>query len=98
MKLNLLLLACAWTLSAHAENWPQWRGPALNGTSPDKGLPVTFSPTEGVKWAADMPGISGATPVVWGDRVFVMSPDAQNDQWLMCLSRKDGSILWKRNI
>lgn len=86
------------TLSASAENWPQWRGPAFNGSSPEKGLPVKFSMTEGVKWSAPLPGISGATPVVWGDRVFVMSPDGQKNQWLTCLARKDGAVLWKEIV
>lgn len=98
MKLHTLIAACALTLAAQAENWPQWRGPAFNGTSPDKNLPEKFSPTEGVKWSVDMPGVSGATPVVWGDRVFVMSPDGGKDQWLICVSRADGKILWKRSV
>ena len=98
MKLPALIFACAFAASAHAENWTQWRGPAFNGTSPEKGLPEKFSPTEGVKWSVEMPGISGATPIIHGDRVFEMSPDASNDQWLMCLSRADGKVLWKRNI
>ncbi len=100
MKLALQLITCTFTLlaSTSAENWPQWRGPAFNGTSQEKGLPVKFSITEGVKWSAPMPGISGATPVVWGDRIFVMSPDAAKNQWLICLARKDGSVLWKQNV
>ncbi len=98
MKLATLILASALTLAAQAENWPQWRGPAFNGTSTEKGLPEKFSMTEGVKWSVDMPGISGATPVVWGDRIFVMSPDATKEQWLICVSRADGKVLWKRSI
>ena len=99
MKFHVRALAAAFTCTAaHAENWPQWRGPALTGTSPETGLPVKFSTTEGVKWAVDMPGISGATPIVWGDKVFVMSPDAQKDQWLICVSRTDGKVLWKQKV
>jgi outer membrane protein assembly factor BamB len=99
MKFNALLVTALFTaFSSQAENWPQWRGPLLNGTSPEKGLPVQFSATEGVKWSIDLPGISGATPVIWEDRVFVMSPDAQKDQWLICVDRKDGKILWKQKV
>ena len=97
MKLHILAAALILS-SAHAENWPQWRGPNFNGTSPEQGLPAQWSQTEGVKWSADLPGISGATPVVWGDRVFVMSPDAQREQLLICLSRKDGKVLWKQSV
>jgi outer membrane protein assembly factor BamB len=99
MKLPSILAATIATVTlAYAENWPQWRGPSFNGTSPDKNLPVKFSATEGVKWSVDMPGISGATPIVWGDRVFVMSPDSGKDQWLICIARKDGAVLWKAKV
>ena len=99
MKFHALILAVASTFtSAQAENWPQWRGPEFNGTSPEKGLPVQFSQTEGVKWSVAMPGISGSTPIVWGEKVFVMSPDADKNQWLICLNRADGKELWKNNI
>ena len=98
MKPHSLALACLFTLAAHAENWPQWRGPALNGTSPEKNLPTEWSAEKGVKWSVELPGISGATPIIWGDRVFVMSPDAQREQWLICISRTTGKELWKRSV
>ncbi len=99
MKLHALCLAVAITLSTtQAENWPHWRGPALNGSSSEKGLPTQFSPTENVKWSLDLPGISGATPIIWDDKVFVMSPDAQKDQWLICVGRTDGKVLWKQKL
>ena len=28
---------------AHAENWPQWRGPSLNGVSTEKNLPAKWT-------------------------------------------------------
>ncbi len=99
MKFHALILAVASTFTtAHAENWPQWRGPSFAGTSSEKGLPTQFSTTDGVKWALDLPGISGATPIVFGDKVFVMSPDAAKEQWLICVNRLDGKVLWKRSL
>jgi outer membrane protein assembly factor BamB len=60
--------------AAHAdENWPQWRGPALNGTSTSTGLPEKWSETENIKWKAKLPSWSGSTPIIWGDRIFVAS-------------------------
>ena len=63
------------TPTLRAENWANWRGPNFNGATTDKNLPVTFSRNEGVAWSAPMPGPSGATPVVWGDYVFISSTD-----------------------
>jgi len=58
------------------ENWPQWRGPSHNGTSDSAGLPLTWSETQNVKWKVPLPSWSGATPAIWGDRIFVASPSA----------------------
>src|SRR5205809_1046483 len=62
-------------VSAHGENWPQWRGPNFNGATTEKNLPTTFSKTENVIWSAPLPGPSGSSPVIWGDYVFVASTD-----------------------
>ena len=84
---------------AAAENWPQWRGPFLNGSTTETNLPTTFSPTKNVVWVADVPAGGGATPIIWGDRVFLsaMEPDSKK-LWAMCLNRVDGAILWKREV
>jgi outer membrane protein assembly factor BamB len=96
----LLTVAGLITLTSHsarAENWPQWRGPAFNGSTTEKGLPTTFSKTENVLWAADMPGPSAATPIIWNDRVFVSSVDQQaGTLQALCLDRASGKILWQR--
>ena len=98
MRLQFALLAAlSLTLAARAENWPQWRGPAFNGSSPEKDLPETWT-KETVKWSAPLPGPSGATPVVWGDSVFVTSPDKQKNLLLLCLDRKDGKVRWQKQV
>ena len=94
-------------------NWPQWRGPHGNGVSAATGLPTTWSATENVLWSTPLPSWSGGSPVVWGDRVFVTSPSEPVDDlrlWatgsdpggdallLLCLSRRDGSELWRRQL
>ena len=39
-----------------AENWPQWRGPTLNGISNEKNLPINWTPEENIAWKLAMPG------------------------------------------
>lgn len=57
-----------------ADEWPQWRGPRLDGTSlTARNLPVRWSETENVVWRTKLPSWSAATPIVWGDTVFVTS-------------------------
>src|SRR5690349_18735034 len=56
-----------------AENWPNWRGPRGDGTSLDPAVPTHWSETENIAWKVDVPGLGHASPVVWGNRVFVCS-------------------------
>jgi outer membrane protein assembly factor BamB len=97
-KLSLcgLLLAAASARPAPGADWPQWRGPALDGSSPEQGLPQKWTATEGVRWRTPLPGFSGATPAVQGDRIFVSSPNAEKDLLLFCLNRRDGKVLWQK--
>jgi len=69
MRLGILLLLA--TLSASADNWPQWRGPNADGVSAETGLPVTWSATENVAWKVPLEGWGTSTPIVWEDRVFI---------------------------
>src|SRR5688572_6908575 len=86
-------------IQASAADWPQWRGPLLNGSSPDeKGLPETWSKTENVLWKTPLPGPSGATPVISGDLVFVSSPDAEKNLNLLAIDRKTGEVRWKKMV
>ncbi|MDB6152557.1 MAG: Pyrrolo-quinoline quinone [Chthoniobacteraceae bacterium] len=94
----LIAIALASSLNANAENWAQWRGPAFNGTSPEANLPSNWSATEGVKWSTPLPGISGATPAIWEDSIFVSSPDANKNLLLFCLDRKDGKVRWQKQV
>ena len=43
-----------------AEDWPQWRGPSLNGHSSDRALPLNWSATENVTWKLAVPTVSGS--------------------------------------
>jgi len=95
-------------------NWPQWRGPNSNGSTPTaRDLPVTWTETENVLWRAKMPSWSAATPIVWGDVVFVTSAEegfvtlgggrrssegSPDKVFLLAVNRKDGSIRWQRQI
>ena len=65
---GVLMLAGA---TLFADNWPNWRGPTLNGVSTETGLPTTWSATENIAWKLPLPAYSGSTPIIWGDTVFL---------------------------
>src|SRR5262249_50095103 len=54
-------------------NWHHWRGPNADGTAPKGAPPVTWDEHTHVKWKAPLEGRGSATPIVWGDRVFVLT-------------------------
>ncbi len=84
---------------AAAAEWPHWRGPSYNGSSPEANLPVKWSTTDNVRWTAELPGPSAATPIIWGDYVFVSSTDAENNQLkALCFRRTDGKLLWQHVV
>ena len=98
LRLRLLVLIwVATTAAASAEHWPQWRGPLLNGVSREMGLPLRWSPTENVAWKLAMPDLSGATPIVWGDRVFLTVAEG-GQLFLWAVDRANGSVAWKRPL
>jgi len=83
--------------AALAENWPQWRGPALNGISSEKNLPVKWSPTENIAWKLPLAERSGATPIIWGDHIFLNVAE-QGKLYLWNVNRKSGEVRWKKHL
>lgn len=83
---------------ARADNWPQWRGPTLNGISLEKNLPVSWSKTENVAWRLKLPGRAGSTPVVWGDRIFLTSVGEDNTTLLLMAVTTSGKVLWRHEL
>jgi outer membrane protein assembly factor BamB len=95
-----LVIACAAIGTLYAENWPQWRGPKLNGVSSETGLPITWTPTENIAWKLAMPSRSGATPIIWNDTVFlnVALQDGAGDIELWAVNKATGAVQWKSPV
>ena len=62
----------AGNIQVRAANWPQFRGRQASGVGDGK-PPTTWDVETGrnVKWKARIPGLGHASPIVWGDRVFL---------------------------
>jgi outer membrane protein assembly factor BamB len=72
----LLLFAAASADDADPERlnqWPHWRGPLENGVAPKGDPPLEWSEAKNIRWKVELPGSGSATPVVWGDKLFVLS-------------------------
>jgi outer membrane protein assembly factor BamB len=95
---TLLLVTLMGPLTGLAADWPQWRGPAGNGSTPEANLPDSCDPAQ-AKWTTPLPGASHATPVVWGGRIFLTSIERATKSVLgLCLDAADGRILWQQRL
>jgi len=55
------------------DNWHQWRGPEATGVAPKGNPPAEWSATKNIKWKVAVPGRGSASPIVWGDRIFILT-------------------------
>jgi outer membrane protein assembly factor BamB len=82
------------------ENWPGWRGPRGDGTvrgAPN--LPVDFDISKDTVWKTKIPGVGHASPVIWEDRIFLVSADEESQaRSLMCFDRISGEIKWSKGV
>ncbi len=106
-----LAVAIAFTISfttatTSADNWGHWRGEGGNGVASQANPPTEWSDSNHIKWKVVIPGRGSGSPIVWEDRVFVVTSvptDASADGAsqalrfvLMCLDRTTGDTLWER--
>jgi len=98
---SLVLSTFLLTAAALAENWPGWRGPRGDGTSLATNLPRHWdgATNNNILWKVRIPGEGHASPIVWKDRIFLVTCLRENEQRaLLCLDRQSGETLWKRNV
>lgn len=55
------------------KNWHHWRGPYATGVAADANPPISWSETENIRWKVAIPGIGHATPIIWGDKIFIQT-------------------------
>jgi len=67
----MTVVAASWHEMESA--WPQWRGPLANGTSAKAKPPIEWSETKNVRWKIPLPGKGHSSPIVFGDRVYLLA-------------------------
>ena len=100
-RASLITFAAGLLLTtAHAENWPAWRGDVLgSGRTTETKLPLEWDEEKNVRWRVPLPDRGNSTPVIWGDRIFVtQSIESDNFRGLLCFDRNDGALLWKKGV
>jgi len=85
--------------SVYTEDWPMWRGPRLDGSSHEKGVPIKWSASENIAWKAKIPGVGHSSPIVLGDRVYLTSALLKEEKrMLYCFDRLKGTLLWEKEV
>jgi outer membrane protein assembly factor BamB len=95
-----------------ADNWGHWRGPTGNGVAQSAHPPVQWSSTKNVKWKAAIPGRGSGSPIIWKNRVFVVTAVPINAALtvnesaqkakpkllfkILCFEGENGQLLWEK--
>lgn len=94
---TLLLLV---TVPARAADWSEWRGPARDGISAERGLPEKWSPTgDNLAWKAPYGGRSA--PIVMNGRVYLQNTAEKGEreqERVMCFDAATGKLLWEHHF
>src|SRR5436190_23885841 len=93
------LLVLSSTLCVAASDWPQWRGPQRNGSSPETGLLKEW-PRNGpaLRWKVADAGSGYSTPSVVGDRLYLLGSEGLDDEFVRAISVKDGKRAWSTRL
>ena len=82
--------------STPAQEWTRFRGPNGQGHSAATNLPERWTEAD-LNWKVALPGQGHSSPVLWGDKIFLMSADAGTaTRYVLCLAAADGRELWRR--
>lgn len=95
-----LLLSLPVQGTPSASDWTDWRGPLRDGISPEKNLPVKWSPAgDNLAWKAPYGGRSG--PIVMGDKLFLQNAVGSGEtlqERVQCFNADNGKLLWEHRF
>ena len=63
------------SITIHAQNWPSFRGPNASGVAEGTNPPTSWDieKSQNVLWKTRIPGLSHASPIIWGNQIFVIT-------------------------
>jgi outer membrane protein assembly factor BamB len=79
LALGLLIITPALS-GTDASSWPTWRGTSNAGLAPGATPPTTWSEQKNVKWKVKVPGEGFSTPIIWKDRIYLLSAVETKDE------------------
>jgi outer membrane protein assembly factor BamB len=95
VTLATLLLSTLLSTASAPEDWPNWRGPHLNGSTTEGQYPLKWDAAS-VNWKVKLPGKGNSSPIVWQQRIYLTTPADQQDTVLAL--DFDGQPLWQTSL
>jgi outer membrane protein assembly factor BamB len=76
------------------QDWPQWRGPNRDGVVHGVTVPRQWPETLTEEWKVPV-GEGVASPVVVGNKVYLVTRQAENEEVVLCLDVASGTENWR---
>jgi outer membrane protein assembly factor BamB len=94
LSLLLLLRAVLCQAAFAGETWSQFRGPTGDGHSDSRGLPISWSEQEHVKWKVPIHNRAWSSPVVWSNQVWLTTATEDGTRlFAICVDRESGKLV-----
>jgi outer membrane protein assembly factor BamB len=78
--------------------WTRFRGSQGEGIDKMGSAPGHWEPSDFL-WTMPLPGKGHASPVVWGNKIFVTSADdEENTGYVIAVGQRNGKILWQKEF
>lgn len=95
---GLAILSTVLSAPVGAQEWTRFRGPNGSGESETKGIPAQWKESD-YHWKVSLPGVGHSSPVIWGDRIYLLSADPEDaTRHVMSVAVADGKIVWHRKF
>jgi outer membrane protein assembly factor BamB len=83
----------------HAGDWPSFRGPDRSGRTHQTAAPITWGPSENIKWKVPLPGEGNSSPVIAGNKIFLTCANEHGTKrGTYCFDRTNGKLLWQQVV
>jgi outer membrane protein assembly factor BamB len=92
-----IALLAAIVSPAFAQEWTRFRGPNGTGESETSTIPASWTDKD-LNWKIELPGIGHSSPVLWGEKIFLLSADSKTaTRYVLCINSKNGKQIWRRD-
>lgn len=90
---------------AHADSWPEFRGPSGQGTVETGKLPTKWGTATNIAWKQTIPGSGWSSPIIYDGKIYLTTAVAPSggksgeiSLQTLCLNAKTGKLIWQKEV